>query len=227
MGGGGSPRYSAITNFSGSTGGRQMPGESRSPLHGARDKASLTRANFAGNIVSTNTNMFTVAWQNSVNRRLGDPGIFQTAGLASGVGGGPNERGTSGGAWETYGNSVFGVNEVAVTTSAEGQIQVNTNWAHKLTGGTFVNNNARHVQYNYPYWFLEDLSNASSYEPRNTNHAGGGGWGASGGDHYTFVDISTVTISYGGAGGPAVKTNGNAVTWVGGQGTDRVFGAIS
>jgi hypothetical protein len=51
--------------------------------------------------------------------------------------------------------------------------------------------------------------------------AGGGGWGAKGGD-YSNTALGGVWI--GGAGGKAIETNGHAVTWTGGS--DRAYGAV-
>jgi hypothetical protein len=65
---------------------------------------------------------------------------------------------------------------------------------------------------------------------------GGGGWGANGGngvhydaakvDGYT-VNLSTLTATAGGAGGKAVATNTNGITWTGGFDANRVFGGVS
>lgn len=59
---------------------------------------------------------------------------------------------------------------------------------------------------------------------------GGGGWGAAGGsvisstvDANNVVNGSTVAAA-GGAGGKAIQTNGNSVTWLGGQA--RAYGAV-
>lgn len=51
---------------------------------------------------------------------------------------------------------------------------------------------------------------------------GGGGWGSAGGSSY----INNVVQRTGGAGGNAVKLNGNTVTWVAGN-TTRVYGAVA
>jgi hypothetical protein len=59
-----------------------------------------------------------------------------------------------------------------------------------------------------------------------TRAGGGGGWGAAGGDGSTILDPDNA-VNIGGAGGKAINTNGHAVTWTGGQGTDRVFGAVT
>lgn len=53
--------------------------------------------------------------------------------------------------------------------------------------------------------------------------AGGGGWGAKGGDLVNTISTAP-NYSYGGAGGKAVQTNGYAVTWLGGS--DRAYGAV-
>ena len=57
--------------------------------------------------------------------------------------------------------------------------------------------------------------------------AGGGGWGASGGSVFAsgLANNSVVIpVNIGGAGGKAINTNGNPVTFVGGS--SRVFGVI-
>lgn len=55
---------------------------------------------------------------------------------------------------------------------------------------------------------------------------GGGGWGASGGAGYADKTSSPPGFEYAGAaGGKAVQTNGNSVTWVSGD-TSRVYGAV-
>lgn len=54
---------------------------------------------------------------------------------------------------------------------------------------------------------------------------GGGGWGAKGGDMPPGYNNSTVTI-IGAAGGKAVETNGNRITWVNAD-TSRVWGIVN
>lgn len=54
--------------------------------------------------------------------------------------------------------------------------------------------------------------------------AGGGGWGASGGSVPSDGVTNTSSINLGAAGGKAINTNGNAVTFIGGS--NRVFGVI-
>lgn len=51
--------------------------------------------------------------------------------------------------------------------------------------------------------------------------AGGGGWGAPGGN---VLNTSFVVVRAGGAGGKAINTNNHAVTWLGGA--NRAYGAV-
>ncbi|GIL18538.1 MAG: hypothetical protein BroJett040_22890 [Oligoflexia bacterium] len=53
---------------------------------------------------------------------------------------------------------------------------------------------------------------------------GGGGWGSAGGSSYK--NGSTLICS-GGAGGKAINTNGNVVTWSGGSQPATVYGAVN
>lgn len=53
---------------------------------------------------------------------------------------------------------------------------------------------------------------------------GGGGWGAAGGGVVAGTDNNAMS---GAAGGKAIATNGNAVTWIGGFPSSRVFGAVA
>lgn len=60
-----------------------------------------------------------------------------------------------------------------------------------------------------------------------TGGGGGGGWGAAGGAMLANGTANTTvygTINPGGAGGKAINTNTNTVTFIGGSG--RVFGVI-
>lgn len=54
---------------------------------------------------------------------------------------------------------------------------------------------------------------------------GGGGYGASGGNGDLWSGITRVGSATGAAGGKAVNTNGNTVTWTSGN-TSRVYGAV-
>jgi hypothetical protein len=59
---------------------------------------------------------------------------------------------------------------------------------------------------------------------------GGGGWGAFGGTGYFMNGSGNGTIaSPGAAGGKAINTNNNSITWTGGFAgvSARVFGGIS
>jgi hypothetical protein len=53
---------------------------------------------------------------------------------------------------------------------------------------------------------------------------GGGGWGASGGNGKVY---SAYTSYSGGAGGKAIQTNGNSVTWTSGSQPASVYGAVN
>ena len=66
----------------------------------------------------------------------------------------------------------------------------------------------------------------NSTSPVTATSGGGGGWGAAGGSGtQNLIDFTAVKGGNpGGAGGKAIKTNGHAVTWLGGS--DRAYGAI-
>ena len=68
-------------------------------------------------------------------------------------------------------------------------------------------------------------ANDGTTSPVTPTSGGGGGWGAAGGSGTQTIDF---TVQKGGnpgaAGGKAIKTNGHAVTWLGGS--DRAYGAI-
>lgn len=66
----------------------------------------------------------------------------------------------------------------------------------------------------------------NSTSPVTATSGGGGGWGAAGGSGtQNLTDFTAVKGGNpGGAGGKAIKTNGHAVTWLGGS--DRAYGAI-
>jgi len=56
---------------------------------------------------------------------------------------------------------------------------------------------------------------------------GGGGWGASGGAGLIYSSNTTgQTLIAAGTGGKAINVNGNAITWVGGFPSTRVFGGV-
>ena len=61
--------------------------------------------------------------------------------------------------------------------------------------------------------------------PVTTTSGGGGGWGAAGGAGTQIIDFTAQKGGNpGAAGGKAIKTNGHAVTWLGGS--NRTYGAI-
>ena len=68
--------------------------------------------------------------------------------------------------------------------------------------------------------------NDGTTSPVTPTSGGGGGWGAAGGSGtQSLPDFTTQQGSnLGAAGGKAIKTNGHAVTWLGGS--DRAYGAI-
>jgi hypothetical protein len=87
-----------------------------------------------------------------------------------------------------------------------------------------------------------DVGGIGTSTAKDTNAAifraggGGGGWGATGGNgvHYDAttqggytVDLSVLLATAGGAGGKAVNTNNNSITWTGGFDVNRVFGRTS
>lgn len=235
MGGGGpvTPRNPPLFSMSGSSGGRQMPGIARSPFSGARDVYSGVTANDFGLIVnglqpvSPKNNLATAAYQISTGVYLGSfpKAVFQGTQIG-GIGGGPNEPGTNHSNWVQYGNSVYGVNDITV----EGGL-VSTNWSHYTTledRNSYVNKDSRFEEHGMPYFFDYNLNGSTHLEPAFTYSTGGGGWGAAGGSILSPGNLTyDNTTASGGAGGPAIKTNGNSVTWTGGQGTDRVFGAVA
>ena len=63
--------------------------------------------------------------------------------------------------------------------------------------------------------------------PLRPTSGGGGGWGAAGGpgtQHPSAFNPAVQSGNLGAAGGKAIKTNGHAVTWLGGS--NRAYGAI-
>ncbi|NRP12172.1 MULTISPECIES: hypothetical protein [unclassified Aliiroseovarius] len=65
----------------------------------------------------------------------------------------------------------------------------------------------------------------NSTSPVTATSGGGGGWGAAGGSGTQTIDFATQKGgNLGAAGGKAIKTNGHAVTWLGGS--DRAYGAV-
>lgn len=68
-------------------------------------------------------------------------------------------------------------------------------------------------------------TNDGTTSPVTPTSGGGGGWGAAGGSGTQIIDFATQKGGNpGAAGGKAIKTNGHAVTWLGGS--DRAYGAI-
>lgn len=68
-------------------------------------------------------------------------------------------------------------------------------------------------------------ANDGTTTPVTPTSGGGGGWGAAGGSGTQIIDFTAQKGGNpGAAGGKAIKTNGHAVTWLGGS--DRAYGAI-
>lgn len=164
-----------------------------------------------------------------------------------GLGGGPNEPGSNSHA--TTHDPVLGSPTVVTVPFGSNTTQINTHvnhwypadapqtWQYKQNynqaGGAGILHYFGSFQALNGNPTITGSSTPGSVQvsPNAEGHrsAGGGGWGASGGSRYTSAVqfFFPSAIIAGGAGGPAVKTNGNAVTFTGGQGTDRMFGAIA
>ena len=69
-------------------------------------------------------------------------------------------------------------------------------------------------------------ANDGTTAPVTPTSGGGGGWGAAGGPGTQYLTDFTVQKggNLGAAGGKAIKTNGHAVTWLGGS--NRAYGAV-
>jgi hypothetical protein len=235
MGGSGGPTtYEAFVHIGGGTGGRVMPGPARLPKNGARDVFSYVQktTGTAPPAVAQGGNISTAAWENANGNPLGD--VYSLS-QVSPIGGGPNETGMNfidpvsdpENYWnpapissDAYWAGQYGSPRPTITVST---FDVFTDAPHADASGVFVEFGSRLDAHNLGY-FRPAFPSLGTI--MLTGGAGGGGWGAAGGDSYGW-NTHTSGIAYGGAGGPAVKTNGHAVTWTGGQGTDRVFGAVA
>ena len=233
-GGGGPQTYEPFVHIGGGTGGRVMPGSARLPKNGARNVFSYVQdtSGDAAPAVAESGNISTATWENANGNPLGDP-THPTH--ISPIGGGPNETGMNfidpvailNNYWNPArlsGNAYWEGQYVSPRpTITVGEYEIFTDAPHFDASGAFVEFGSRLDAHNIGYYRAPSPSESIVML---LGAAGGGGWGAAGGDTYGW-DTHASGISYGGAGGPAVKTNGNAVTWTGGQGTDRVFGAVT
>lgn len=236
MGSGGPPRYTRRHILGGGTGSRVMPGPLRLPKNGVKDVYSVMYSPGAGSNLSafpqgTNSNYTTVAKQTSIGGTL-NTGAITTIWSPGGIGGGPNEPGTSvnviiSGDVSGF-NAVYPPTEQAYVDPNGYDLTYLTSISHyRHDTGVYVNLDSRFDAFNIPFGFPKAYNsgaanaNIDARNPSYTVTCGGGGWGSAGGTNYA------VAGSTGGAGGAAIKTNGNAVTFTGGQGTDRVFGAIA
>ena len=234
MGSGGPPKYTRRHIMGGGTGSRVMPGPQRLPKNGVKDVYSVLYnpqgSNASNYPKGTNSNYTTVAKQTAIGGSL-NRGIITLHWSVGGIGGGPNEPGTNANVINTPNGgwiAQYPTALVTYTNAAGSTITYNTNQSHyRHTDGAYVNLDSRFDQFNVPFGFEGSFQNNNPDAVRNAAtpySTGGGGWGSAGGSWYGSANQ---VDGIGGAGGPAVKTNGNAVTFTGGQGTDRVFGAIA
>lgn len=235
MGSGGPPRYTRQHLIGGGTGSRVMPGPSRLPKNGVKDVYSVmynpSAAAYPGQYPrGDNSNYTTLSKQIAIGGAL-NTGILTTTWNLGGIGGGPNEPGTS--VYVITNGDVSGYNAAYPYTTQE-YLDANgnstfyqTNISHyRHDTGAYVNLDSRFDEFNVPFgfamkWKSDDAAAEVNLNPTYNVSSGGGGWGSAGGTSYSGANGT------GGAGGAAIKTNGNAVTFTGGQGTDRVFGAIA
>lgn len=234
MGSGGPPRYSRQHMMGGGTGSRVMPGPLRLPKNGVKDVYSVMYNPAAANDLTlfprgTNSNYTTVAKQAAIGGTL-NVGTLTTTWSPGGIGGGPNEPGTSlnviiSGDVSGF-NAAYPPTTQSYTDPNGYDLTYTTSISHyRHDTGVYVNLDNRFDAFNIPFGFQKSFNpSVNTIQPPNPSYmvsCGGGGWGSAGGTVYS------VAGSTGGAGGAAIKTNGNAVTFTGGQGTDRVFGAIA
>lgn len=244
MGGSSSPRFARIYRVSGQTGSRKMPGQSQSVKSGncngffsyMFNYENYTIMNSANNLPN---NMASTSWQNSnptssINKPL-RRGIIVNTFVMGGVGGGPNEEGSNMG-WNGFAKDTYNDPRPLFTPTHNGATDTSffSDESH-YTGSTtsttasqtFVNKNSRFTNNNFPFYFTPNPSFAgvhpNSLQPQS---CGGGGWGAAGGTHYGGFSTIEAAAATGGAGGPAIKTNGNTVTFSAGNTTSRVFGSV-
>jgi hypothetical protein len=156
----------------------------------------------------------------------GNPGPFKIGGL-SGQGGGRIMPGSAGGAGELFFRPV---RSDATANVAPGEPDYRPSPPYGSAYDTFFSapgggpgqpgkGDAFAV-----YVFVNTDNGTTS--PVTPTSGGGGGWGAAGGAGTQALSGFTVQTgaNLGAAGGKAIKTNGHAVTWLGGS--DRAYGAI-
>jgi hypothetical protein len=257
------PRYSRAGMLNGGTGGRVMPGPSRSVKNAGpgNDRISIghylnQQGSYGPWYYENCQNLMTESYARTYFPNNTEP--FQPALIGvppihvGGLGGGPNEPGSNAGNWtldpaagtptsinsaDNNGNTVVIYTHVNHWTPAQPPQTFNYRQNYSQVGGAGI-----------PHYFGA-WSGASTIGTGNVingpthtdfvsanadgcRSAGGGGWGAAGGSVYQSdigfgIGIVNGQNLAGGAGGPAIKTNGNAVTFSGGQGTDRIFGAVA
>lgn len=246
--GGGSPRFARTYKLSGQTGSRKMPGQSQSVKSGncngffsyLFNYQNYTNHNSANNLPN---NIASTSWQNSnptstINKPFRSGVIISTI-VVGGVGGGPNEAGSNTGYHEFF-KDTYNDPRPTFTPTHNGttSTQFFSDESH-YTGSTtattanqtFVDKNSRFTDNNFPFYFVPN-SAWSGVSPNSVKavSCGGGGWGAAGGTHYGGFNVSDIItndpLAAGGAGGPAIKTNGNTVTFSAGNTTSRVFGSV-
>ena len=243
MGGGSpSPRFARKYRISGQTGSRKMPGQSQSVKSGNCNgyfsylfNHLNTSFNSANNLPN---NIASTSWQNSnptssVNKPLRQGIIVSTIDVG-GVGGGPNEEGSNTGfngfAKDTYNDPrpTFNPSHNGSTTTAffSDESHYTGSTTSTTANQTFVDKNSRFTNNNFPFFFVPNPTFAG-VQPNSiqAKTCGGGGWGAAGGSMYGGFTAPSVDRA-GGAGGPAIKTNGNTVTFSAGNTTSRVFGSV-
>lgn len=244
MGGGSSsPRFARLYRVSGQTGSRKMPGQSQSVKSGncngffsyVFNYQNYSNHNSANNLPN---NIASTSWQNSnptstVNKPFRQ-GIIVSTIVIGGVGGGPNEEGSNVGfngfAKDTYNDPrpLFTPSHNGGTTTQffSDESHYTGSTTSTTANQTFVNKNSRFTNNNFPFYFVPNPTFAGVHpNSHQARTCGGGGWGAAGGTNhggFTTTDVGAA----GGAGGPAIKTNGNTVTFSAGNTTSRVFGSV-
>ena len=242
MGGSSSPRHARQYRVSGQTGSRKMPGQSQSVKSGNCDGYFSYCVNYGNPSIFNSANnlpnnIASTSWQNSnpsstLNKPLRQ-GIIIEFVVIGGVGGGPNEVGSNNGhftSWDAFSKQTYANPRPTTSVVHNGEsATIFTDWSH-YTGNTYstsasqtyVDRDSRMTNNNFPFFFAPNPSFAGNKpEPKMAVSAGGGGWGAAGGSFYA----ASQNIA-GGAGGPAIKTNGNTVTFSAGNTTSRVFGSV-
>lgn len=243
MGGSSSPRFARAYRLSGQTGSRKMPGQSQSVKSGncngffsyLYNYNAYSTMNSANNLPN---NIASTTWQNSnptssINKPFRSGIIVNTVNVG-GVGGGPNEEGSNSGfngfALDTYNDPrpTYTPTHNGGTTTAffSDESHYTGSTTSTTASQTFVNKNSRFTDNNFPFFFVPNPTFAG-VQPNSiqATSCGGGGWGAAGGTAYGGFAVLDVGAT-GGAGGPAIKTNGNTVTFSAGNTTSRVFGSV-